>query len=469
MQSSYIPPISDPGSATPSPSLGMVETSRLYACAIFLLFLSVQADGFGHADSLNLVLMRSALALFLLGCVAMLFPHHHPFRFKKSSTPGENAWRVLFALASLSQLASLALFYKSAQHYHFVGYRFYPHTTPYLFLLAALVPLFVLLQPDQPSTRKLLIAALLPVTIVGLLTVFSDPLDPRRSDMQPLIAAADTSLLHRVAPYHLYRLLSGPVLLTYLPVTWLLYLPFNAAHLDPRLLNLLSVLLLGSFLVLATKPRFRVYSAGMVALLACSPYLQYRHDIYTPPHWLCLIAALLLTARRRWAAAAILLGVSAAMSQFSWILAPFWLLYLFEEEGAPQALVHGAIAAITAALCILPFWVWDKKALLYGILGHWNGGGVNARPASLSSLAAVFAGASHLQHVQAIVLLLLLVWCWRTRRSRSLASIFATMTVALLLFVFFNVLVWGYFFLLIGWMAILCVLTSNDWLKREQA
>ena len=171
----------------------------------------------------------------------------------------------------------------------------------------------------------------------------------QRSDMLPLLSEAGKMLLKGHNPYRLYTFPTESVFLTYLPGTLLAFIPPVLLHIDLRFINILYVVALAVMIYRSAKIQYRREVASLIGLFLLSPYVLYRHEIYTQPHWLSLGACVLLLQRNKYLLAAVVFGVSAALSQFSWILLPFFLLFIFQREGFGRALLLGAIVLI--ALC----------------------------------------------------------------------------------------------------------------------
>ncbi len=375
-------------------------------------------------------------------------------------------WRSLLLTAGVALAGSLAMFLLEAHGYLRFGYRLYPWATAGVFAAAALVLLAPLLRSS--GAAPVLLAVLLAYAGVALLSIASFPLDARRSDMLPLLMAAGRDLLAGRDPYRLYRLPGETVFLTYLPGTVLAYLPAALLGFDPRLLSVAETAALAVAIVAAARRRFRRQTAGLLGVWLLSPYLLYRHEIYTAPHWLALTLAMLLASRGRFGWAAAAFGVSMAMSQFSWVLFPFFWVYSLHRRGwrGAAAVLAGSLA--TAMALVAPFLLWGAQPMIYGVLSHWTHAGVNARPVNLSFLVAKVVGAGHLQLVQAAVLAVLVASAAARRGCSTLAGCLRWMSAALVAFVLLNILVWGYFFLLAELLLLLYVVAANGWLVTSE-
>lgn len=435
---------------------------RFHLAIAFLGFVTLDGDSFWIHHGYEPFLLPLAGGLLFVALLAALGLQVNRGN-DASNVEDAKAWLLL---AAAQQLANGLLFWLSTRHYHSMGYRLYPRSTALLFAATAGLFAWLFLRRQKTSDTHIMLVSLISLLAARVLAIVSFPLTALRSDMLPLIGAANQSLTQHVNPYHLYSLPSGDVVLTYLPVTWLAFLPASLLHVDLRFVTLLCELGLLVLLWRSAATSARTPVAVLLALFATSPYLQYRHELYTPVLWLLLIAALVATLRRSLVVGSALMGVGIAASQFCWVVTPFWLLYLHLRYGTRSAMKYAAIAFGCALLPILPFLMWDRSRFLFGILGHWQND-FAAPAANLSVLVVRMAGLRWLGLVQICAFLITLAiavsrgWC-RTRAGMVYASL-CGMTV----FVLFNRIVWGYFYLLLALLVLLCVMASNEWLAGE--
>lgn len=447
--------------------------ARTLAFALLLLFLNVQGDGFHLGADPATLAFQLRLFPFTFVCLALLgftlFPATLAQRLPPRVTHALLGWRAPLLLAAAFLALAIPLFIAEAHVYARFGYSFRPALAAPVFLLS-LVALVSYALPDRRPTETTRLALTLAaiVTAVALLSVRSFPLAVGRSDMLPLLAAANHTLLQHHDPYRLYTFPSESVLLTYLPGTLLAYLPPSLLHFDLRLTSLVSFLLLIPVVLAATRPERRLRALALLATFLLGPYLLYRHELYSPPHWLALAAALLLANAGRLRLAALLFGVSVAMSQFSWIVLPFLLLFLFEVYGARAAAECLALSLLAAAVLVLPFLLAGPHAFLFGTLSHWGLIGLTARPVNLSFFTAALVGPQHLALVQLVTLIAVFVVAMRAHACRSFAGTLRMMALALASFVLLNLLVWGYFFLLLELLLLLHLLAAEGALLPSQ-
>ncbi len=434
---------------------------------LLLVFLNLQLDGFRlAADPETNQRLLLPFTIFFCVCLLLLLRRRAA---DSVATPGlhtpETSPRLLHGLALASLLPTLALFFASVRHYAQFGYELHRPAVLLVFAAAAVsVGLCFLLK--RPAT-PLFAAALLSYLALSLLSFWSFPLSLQRSDMLPLLGAADKVLLHGGSPYRLYTFPSESLYLTYLPGTVLAFLPASLLHVDPRLLNCVWVGLLAVMLYRSIAHRHRYIVAALLALWLLSPYLLYRHELYTEPHWLALIASLLLLSRGRILPGAVVFGISISLSQFSWILFPFYLLYCLQRFGWGPAVRAALLGLLTAAILTLPFLLWSPHAFVFGVLSHWQTQTVVARPVNASFWLAKLIGAPHLQRVQAALLAALLLACALRRSCRTFAGMLRAMSLALAGFLLCNILIWGYFFLLLELLLLLYVCAANGWLTSS--
>ncbi len=443
--------------------------ARIGPLLLLLVLLNAEGDGFHLARSpardqlflLPITLLFCTLLFLLLRAQPL-----HPGR-SRNLLAGLARGRVLVACAIASLAAASGLLLVESHYYASFGYQLHPWAAAPVFSGSILLLGLHVLPARRRNDAALLGAVLLSYAAVTCLSIASFPLAVQRSDMLPLLAAAGRSLLDGTNPYHLYTFPSETVFLSYLPGTLLAYLPAVLLHVDLRCINLLCGLALAVLLYRAASPAHRFQVTALIAVWLLSPYLLYRHEIYTAPHWLALTASLLLLARRRLFASAVCFGISIALSQFSWVLFPFYLLYLVQRHGRTPATRSAAVALLTAAIIVVPFLLRAPHAFLFGVLSHWQHQAVSARPINLSYWLAAAVGASHLQQAQTVVLAIVFLSCARRGCCQTFAGCLGSMSVALSAFILLNILVWGYFFLLLEMLLLLYVFVANGWLKGE--
>ena len=460
----------DSNAAAPQPGPASL---RVALFLLLLAFLNLQADGFRlSADPSRDQLLLLPLTLVFCALVSALLWPRSTRTYPRLAFL--NRSRTLIAVAIVTLAPALAILVASAHHY--AAFRYHLAPWPTLVVFAGVAGLLAANRVQSTPTEapgRLLTCVVLTSLALELLSLRSFPLDLRRSDMLPLIAAADRAFHNGVNPYHLYTFSTETVFLTYLPGTFLAYLPATLLHLDLRLTNLLCLALLALLLARAATPAHRRPLTALLAIWLVSPYILYRHEIYTPPHWLVLTAALLLLQQRRLVASAIFFGLGIAMSQFSWIFFPFVLLHLSDLGAAGRrirpTLIYAAITLLAASVVILPFYVWAPHAFTFGVLSHWQQQAVSARPVNLSFWLATLLSPRALQPIQAVLLAAVLLVCAVRHTCRSFTGLARSLAIALTAFLLLNILVWGYFFLLLELLLLIFVASANGWLETPAA
>lgn len=435
---------------------------------LLLLFLNLQGDGFRlSADLRTDQLLLLPLTLLFCALLAMLLWHRGDRLHPRLAAFADS--RTLLAITAATLAPTSALLVASAHHYAAFRYRLALWPTVIVFAGAALL-LLSNLRHSEPAVKPsgLVTSVLIASLAVQLLCLHSFPLDVRRSDMLPLLAAAGRALHLGIDPYRLYTFPTETVLLTYLPGTLLAYLPATLLHLDLRLTNLVCLTLLVLLVARAAVPAHSRQLTALLAIWLLSPYLVYRHEIYTPPHWLALVAALLLLHRGRLVASAVVFGLSIALSQFSWILFPFVLLHMWERRRTRHTLLYAALALLTAGILVLPFVAWSPHDFLFGVLSHWQQQTVSTRPVNLSFWLATMLSPRALEPAQLLALFGMFLVSIARHSCRSFTGLLRVLSLALAGFILLNILIWGYFFLLLELLLLLFVASANGWLRPTE-
>ena len=177
------------------------------------------------------------------------------------------------------------------------------------------------------------------------------------SDMLPVIKWANLEFLAGRNPYFEDYTAVTPGPFYYLPVQWLLYLPFERLGLDQRLLNLLSLFgCLTLFMVaLRGNPHRVACLAGLAALFASRPAVEMIARGHVWPVWLIVSGyAAAFTADRKMLAA-MLLGVLLATNQTFVLLFALVGVYDLRNAGLRRAVLLGLISLGVYAVIVLPF------------------------------------------------------------------------------------------------------------------
>lgn len=443
--------------------------ARVGIFTLLLLFLSCQADGLrlSHNQVHQQLLLIPFTLLFCGGMLWLLLPQLRCIGKWRSLLESPVALGSGIPILAFYLTLSCALFIYQSHYFAAVGYRLHPVATFIVFGCALAGVVSSLWIKGRSAGNYLFAAVLIAYIGITLLSIWSFPNSVQRSDMLPLLSEAGKTLLKGHNPYRLYTFPTESVFLTYLPGTLLAFIPAALLHIDLRFINIVYVVVLAALIYRSAAIPYRREVAFLIGIFLLSPYVLYRHEIYTQPHWLSLVSCFLLLHRRRFLWAAIVFGVSAALSQFSWILFPFFLLFIFRQKGFRSAIFLGAVALLVFGAIVGPFIAWSPEAFLYGVLTHWQNNAVNARPINFSYWVAALVGARYLELVQFLVLAAIFIRCAVTRSCRTLPQTLRWMAVSLTSFIMLNILVWGYFFLLLEVVLLLYLVSTNGWLQES--
>lgn len=305
---------------------------------------------------------------------------------------------------------------------------------------------------------------------VRVASYIDTPIEPSRGDMLPLVQGALANFLSGRNPYTIYHM-PWDLPLTYLPITWLVYLPATVLGLNIRLTNLLAELAISATLIwLAAVSRRSsgswratladVWRSEPGLLLWAWMFLQpttlnWSLATTAPVQWmlLCLTLALLIAGRNRWAA--LMLGLCAAASPLAAIIALFALLHWLRSGGVRFAALCSALAGLVAAMVILPFFIWSPQQFMFGTWRWFNDNDLFPRLrwemdhtwARMVGFSGMFWRHSlfHiLKPLQSLLLASLAVLYWRWKATNQQAAPFVV--AALLLFTVFNPILWPYLY-----------------------
>lgn len=200
------------------------------------------------------------------------------------------------------------------------------------------------------------------------------------NDMLPLTTSALTSLFAGQPPYATYAL-PAPLPLTYYPLTFLAYAPAHLAGIDVRWTNVVAqVVVAGAAVFVAVRTRRsgrwrdRIDTPALILwsfvfLLPSSVYFDRITN--APVAWASLAVMLALVATgNRFASVAV--GLAAATTPLTMVLAPFVGLCWWRSRGLRRALLDSAVAALLAAALLLPWILWSPRAFLDGAVLWFN-------------------------------------------------------------------------------------------------
>jgi len=332
----------------------------------------------------------------------------------------------------------------------------------------ALALLWALFRP--PAAGWLAVGAALLGGAVRLASLAAVPIEPSRGDMLPLVQGALDNFLAGQSPYATYHM-PWDLPLTYLPATWLAYLPLYVLGLDIRLVNLLAELAVGAaifWLATTRRPRLGGRRAALVAVWRHEQSLLLWAWIFLQPTslnwslvttapvlWALLAVTLALLIAECGRRAALFLGLCAAASPLTAVVAPFVLLRWLRSSGLRRTAFYVGIAGLVAATFILPFLLWSPQQFTLGAWRwfndndlfprlRWEMDNTWARIVGFSGMFWRHKLESVLKPLQGGILagLVALYWRWGAT-SRRIAPFGVA---ALLLFTVFNPILWPYLY-----------------------
>ena len=446
----------------PQTSINTLRRAGLFTTCLLLISLISDGGPQRSAGLIHQLVLLPFTALFLF-CLWRLL-------FVAEASPSRPLWsprRAIF-LMLFFELGAAALFLYEAHHFASVGYHLHPILTAaffamMLFLLAAVA--------IQPSPRPAHIFAVALTGYIGgvLLAIVSFPLTYLRSDMMPVILWADTNVLRHVDPYVTMHVADRVYDFPYLPGMIVAYLPFTAVHLDLRFASIAYVCASAALIYWAARADRRREVAALLALFLLSPYLQYRHELYLSPHWLTLVAAFVLMQRRHFAWAAFVLGIGMAIYQFSWIVLPFVLLNALRRRGWFEAARLAVLAGIGALLLAGPFLATATRRIESNTVSQWGLAlHADAQPMNFSYWITYLIHPDKLLRLQALLMVAIFLFCFAKKRCATLEDTLRWVIVALTLFILCNVLVDGYFYLMLLIPMLVYTCIANGWLREPE-
>jgi len=429
---------------------------------VLLVIVNMVGDGWtGRPTELvHQLLLLPATGAFLWCLYALLSPA------QTHSTQWTTRRALLVAL--MFELIFIALYIYECRHFAAFGYRDRLIPATAIFGIAVVLFGFTL---RARATAAFVFGATLFASAGGLLlSIISFPLNYLRSDMLPVIFWADRSLLLHADPYTTLHVANRIYDFPYLPGMMLVFYPFAAMGIDLRFGSMAYLLAMALLIFWAARRDRRLVVAALLALFLLCPFLQYRHELYLQPHWFTLVLVFVLMQRRHFAWAALVFGVSMAIYQFSWILFPFFLLNGFRRRSWVEAVKLALLGALGALLLTGPFLRSASHRIASNTVGQWGhlSQHAQAEPINLSFWATYLIAPDKLLRLQAALMVGIFFYCCARGRCADLTSTLRWMIVALTTFVLFNVLVDGYFFLmlLVPMMVYTCV--AGGWWAEPQ-
>jgi hypothetical protein len=428
-----------------------------YFSALVVL-VSLVADGWGHKSTeVAHQLFLLPVTVLFLGCLYQLL--------NRGQGGGAGPWttRRTLLLAWFFELGFAALYVYECKHFATFGYHL--RLLPAIGVLGGALALLALTLRERVGAGYVFYVTLLASAGGLLLSILSFPLNYLRSDMLPVIVWADRSLLQHTDPYITLHVADRLYDFPYLPGMMLAYYPFAFARLDLRFGSMAYLLGSAGLIYWAARRARRLEVAALLALFLLCPFLQYRHELYLEPHWFTLVLVFVLMQRRHFAWAAVAFGVSMAIYQFSWILFPFFLLYGLRRRGWGEVAKLAVLGAVSALLLTGPFLRSASHRIASNTVGQWGhmASHANAEPINLSFWATYIIHPDKLLRLQAALMIVIFLYCWMRGRCADFADTLRWMIVALTTFVMFNVLVDGYFYLMLLVPMLVFTCVANGW------
>jgi hypothetical protein len=287
----------------------------------------------------------------------------------------------------------------------------------------------------------------------------SSPIDPNRSDMIPLTLRSIGAFLAGECPYREY-FFPWRVPLTYLPLTWLPFVPAYLAKIDVRWTNLAAqaALMLAFQYSAAREPASRRDSPALwlASWLFLSPTSLYWDTMVTATMGWVAIAWVIALASRRSRLAPWALGVGFGVTVLVVPLVPVLALGWLAERGLRAAAGKLGVAFVVGVAIVAPFAVACPQGFRLGIVQWFNDLHLyptewfkeHASRVLLTGFATVFWRAgieAWLRPIQIGATLLVALRFWRDGEGDRAAKIPRYAAVTMLLFVLFNSIVWKYF------------------------
>jgi hypothetical protein len=208
--------------------------------------------------------------------------------------------------------------------------------------------------------------------------ILTIPLDPFRGDMLVVVREGVRRALEGRNPYTIYRI-PWSVPLPYGPLLWGPYALPMILRVDPRVVTVIGELFLPvacAAAAIASAARGRIAAAAgalvMLAAIGLNVSLEQFTSIgHTPVYWPALALFVWLTARERWYASALLLGLLVVARLTMIAVVPVLLMAVWQRD-RPRIAGVVTLVAVAVALPFLPFAIRDPRALLYGLYGSYQ-------------------------------------------------------------------------------------------------
>lgn len=208
--------------------------------------------------------------------------------------------------------------------------------------------------------------------------ILTIPLDPFRGDMLVVIREGVRRAFEGRNPYTIYHVpWAAP--LPYGPMLWAPYAIPILLHVDPRFLTVIGELFVPAACAVAAitsaaRGRFDAAAGALVMLGAIGlsgSLAQFTSVAHTPVYWPLLALFVWLSARERWYAAALALGLLVVSRSTMVAIVPVLLITMWQFDRRRFAGVC-VLVALAVVLPLLPFAIWDPRALEYALYGSYQ-------------------------------------------------------------------------------------------------
>jgi hypothetical protein len=208
--------------------------------------------------------------------------------------------------------------------------------------------------------------------------ILAIPLDPFRGDMLVLVREGVRRAFEGRNPYTTYHIpWAAP--LSYGPMLWAPYTLPILLRVDPRLLSVIGELFVpvacaAAAITSAARGRIGPAAGALVMLGAIAlngSLAQFTSVAHTPAYWPLLALFAWLTARERWYAAALSLGLLVVARSTMIAIVPVLLMAVWQLD-RPRFAGVCVLVALAAVLPLLPFAIWDPRALVYALYGVYE-------------------------------------------------------------------------------------------------
>lgn len=383
----------------------------------------------------------------------------------------ETAWwstvRALRLVLFFEILAGLLFLYE-CHHFAPLGYRLHPFA-----VLAVFIPLLILLTVLMTKPRAqggLIFGVVLAAYVAGvLLAITSFPLNYLRSDMLPVIQWADTNLLHHLSPYATMYVGDRIYNFPYLPGMLVAFFPFVAAHLDIRFGSIAYVVGSAVLVFWAAKVERRREVAALLGLFCCVRF--------------CSIATSFTCSRTGLRSSRSLSSCSAATLPGQHLsLASAWRStssagFSFHSSCLTRSVVVAGWSRpnlqqwqrLEHWLSPGPFLESATRRIANNTVGQWGlMPHAEAMPINLSYWVTYLVRPDKLLRLQAVLMIALFLYCVIRKGCETLEDTLRWSILALTVFILFNVLVDGYFYLMLLVPMLLYTCVANGWWREAE-